>query len=135
MDIGTKILEYRKKAGLSQEELGFKLNVSRQSVSLWETNQVQPTLDKLISLSKIFNVSVDEFLDNEDNKKEVLDKTNQSLLSASMVYTKEVYEKAYKVFFKKQFYFKKEKFLFHSFCPEKEQEVLYFDIWYNLNEK
>lgn len=103
MDIGTKILEHRKKAGLSQEELGFKLNVSRQSVSLWETNQVQPTLDKLISLSKIFNVSVDEFLDNEDNKKEVLDKTNQSLFSASMVYTKEVYEKAYKVFFKKQF--------------------------------
>ena len=58
MDRGSKILGYRKKAGLSQEELGYKLNVTRQSVSLWETNQAQPSLENLIALSKIFNIFI-----------------------------------------------------------------------------
>ena len=52
MDLGNKILEYRKKAGLSQEELCCKLNVTRQSVSLWENNQAQPSLENLIALAK-----------------------------------------------------------------------------------
>ena len=68
MNIGTKILEYRKKVGLSQEELGFELNVSRQSVSLWETNQAQPTIENLKSLAIIFNVSLDELLGIEKTK-------------------------------------------------------------------
>ena len=64
MTIGEKIYELRKLKGLSQEELAEKLNVSRQSVSLWETNQTVPQIDYLMELSKIFNVSLDELCSN-----------------------------------------------------------------------
>ena len=50
---------------MSQEELAEKLNVSRQSISLWETNQTVPQIDYLMELSKIFNVTLDELCSNE----------------------------------------------------------------------
>ncbi len=62
MKINEKIQYYRKKAGLSQEELGKRLLVSRQTVSLWETGQTLPTLDNLTRLREIFGVSIDELL-------------------------------------------------------------------------
>lgn len=60
MTLGERILKYRKKAGISQEELADKLNVTRQSISLWETDQTLPSLDNLIALAEIFDVSMDE---------------------------------------------------------------------------
>jgi len=65
MTVGEKIQHYRKRAGLSQEELGQQLLVSRQTVSLWETGQTLPTLDNLSRLRTIFGVSVDEILSEE----------------------------------------------------------------------
>ena len=65
MTIGEKIQFFRKKNGMSQEELGQKLLVSRQTVSLWETGQTFPTIDNLIRLREIFGVSVDELLCEE----------------------------------------------------------------------
>lgn len=62
MTTGETIKFYRKKFGLSQEELGQKLLISRQTVSLWEKDQTLPTIDNLIRLRDIFNVSVDELL-------------------------------------------------------------------------
>ena len=58
------IKKLRKKNNMSQEELAEKLGVSRQSVSLWETGQTQPTIDNIIALAKIFNTSTDEILGN-----------------------------------------------------------------------
>ncbi len=58
------IKKLRKKSKMSQEELAEKLGVSRQSVSLWETGQTQPTIDNIIALAKIFNTSTDEILGN-----------------------------------------------------------------------
>ena len=60
MTIGEKIYNYRKQAGLSQEELADKMNVTRQSVSLWETDQTVPSLDSLMMLADLFSVSLDE---------------------------------------------------------------------------
>ena len=60
MTLGEKILKYRKHAGLSQEELADKMKVTRQSISLWETDQTVPSLDNLIMLAELFNVSMDE---------------------------------------------------------------------------
>lgn len=88
MDIGKKILEYRKKAGLSQEELGYKLFVTRQSISLWENNQVQPSLENLMSLAKIFNVSVNEFLDEDVQ----IIETKEILFKAKTEYNKDVFK-------------------------------------------
>ncbi len=72
MAVGEKIQFYRKKYGLSQEDLGKKLLVSRQTVSLWETGETQPTVDNLILLREIFSVSVDELLCMDTKKSEAL---------------------------------------------------------------
>ena len=63
--ISDNIKKYRKENNLSQDELAEKLGVSRQSISLWETGQTQPTIENIIALSRIFNVSTDSILDND----------------------------------------------------------------------
>ena len=68
--LGDKILELRKKQGLSQEQLGEQVNVTRQTISNWELNETAPNPEQLKLLSKALNVSIDELLDNE--RKEVL---------------------------------------------------------------
>lgn len=49
---------------MSQDELAEKLGVSRQSISLWETGQTQPTIENIVALARIFNVSTDTILGN-----------------------------------------------------------------------
>ncbi len=51
-----KLMELRKAKGLSQEELGYRLGVTRQTVSKWETGQTTPEMDKLIELSLLFGL-------------------------------------------------------------------------------
>lgn len=58
MLLAEKITELRKKQGWSQEELAQKLDISRQSVSKWESGGAMPDLDKIIKLSSIFGVSI-----------------------------------------------------------------------------
>ena len=70
MEIGNKILELRKKNGLSQEELAEKVGVARQTISKWELGETSPDLKQSKELSKIFNVSLDELVDN--NTKDVI---------------------------------------------------------------
>lgn len=70
MTIGEKIQTHRKRLGLSQEELGQKLLVSRQTISLWEKDQTLPTIDNLIRLREIFGASLDEMLGLEDTGKD-----------------------------------------------------------------
>ena len=58
MKINEKIMNLRKKAGLSQEELAEKLNVTRQTVSNCELNQTAPYINQSKCIAKIFNVSI-----------------------------------------------------------------------------
>ena len=60
--IGDTIRKYRKANHMSQDDLAEKLNVTRQSISLWENNQTQPSLDSIVALAKLFNVSTDTLL-------------------------------------------------------------------------
>lgn len=60
--IGAKMQEYRKKAGLSQEEFADKIGVTRQAVSKWETDKAYPDLDKLVAICDIFQVSIEELI-------------------------------------------------------------------------
>lgn len=62
MRLSEKILDLRKKSGWSQEELAEKLDISRQSVSKWETGESVPDLDKIIRMSELWNVSTDYLL-------------------------------------------------------------------------
>lgn len=66
MKFNEKLIELRKREGLSQEELGYKLNVTRQTVSKWELGQTTPEMDKLVAMSKIFNISVDELINEPE---------------------------------------------------------------------
>ena len=68
MTLGEQIQALRKAAGLSQEELGEKLGVARQSVSKWESGATVPELDKLIAMSKLFGVSVGSLLGLEESE-------------------------------------------------------------------
>ena len=67
MNLNQKITQLRNDNNWSQEELAEKLNVSRQSVSKWESGQSKPDLDKIVVLSNIFDVSTDYLL--KDNRK------------------------------------------------------------------
>ena len=74
MTVGEKIQEYRKNLGMSQDELGQKLFVSRQTVSLWEKGQTVPTIDNLLRLKEVFGVTVDEILGSNS----IIDKQEQT---------------------------------------------------------
>lgn len=59
MSLGEKLLDLRKKKGLSQEDVADKLGVSRQMVSKWETDQTVPELIKAKLISQLYNISYD----------------------------------------------------------------------------
>lgn len=81
MNLNEKISQLRNDNNWSQEELAEKLNVSRQSVSKWESGQAKPDLDKIIALSNIFDVSTDYLLkdDNEEKSNKLTNKHHFSL--------------------------------------------------------
>lgn len=62
MRLGQKITELRKKNNLSQEGLAEKMNISRQAVSKWESDQSIPDIEKIVSLSELFGVTTDYLL-------------------------------------------------------------------------
>ncbi len=66
MILADKIIDERKKNGWSQEELADRLGVSRQSVSKWESAQSVPDLQRILEMSKIFGVSTDYLLKDEE---------------------------------------------------------------------
>lgn len=66
--IGDKIKEYRKKAGLTQEQLASRLNVTFQTVSKWETNTSSPDLSMIVPLTRLFGVTADELLGLNDTE-------------------------------------------------------------------
>lgn len=81
MKLCEKIIKLRKEKGLSQQEFGNAINVSRQAVSKWESEQTKPDIDKLKEIAKFFDVSYEYLLNDEiDNieeiKKETSKKTN-----------------------------------------------------------
>lgn len=65
MKFGDKLIELRKKNGYSQEELAEKLNVSRQSVSKWESNNTYPETDKIIQIANLFDCSMDDLINDK----------------------------------------------------------------------
>lgn len=66
MNFNEKLMMLRKNKNLSQEQLGNELNVARQTVSKWELGETTPEMDKLIKMSEIFGVSLDELMKGQD---------------------------------------------------------------------
>lgn len=78
MNINEKISLLRKKEGLSQEGLAEKLNITRQTVSNWESGQTTPDISQAKAISQIFKISLDDLTDNrlefdfKDNSNNIL---------------------------------------------------------------
>ena len=70
MEFNNKLYELRKQKGFSQEELANRLNVSRQTISKWEVGESTPDMEKLVAISDLFEVSLDELIKNEKPKPE-----------------------------------------------------------------
>ena len=79
MTIGERLVEERKKLHLTQEELGLKLNISRQAISKWESGLCLPDTANLIKLSSLFSCSVDYILRGNEREIENKEETNVSL--------------------------------------------------------
>ncbi len=72
MDLGNRLYELRKAKKISQEEAAEKLNVTRQTISKWETNQSQPDFDKIIPICELYGITTEELFGNKiENNKEV----------------------------------------------------------------
>ena len=65
MKINEKLIQLRKQHNLSQEDLANQLLITRQSVSLWEKGETVPSLDNLIRLKKLYEISIDEWVSEE----------------------------------------------------------------------
>lgn len=63
MELGERIAYYRKKKKLTQEELAYYLNVSRQTVYKWEASLSKPKLDKLRRIIRLLDITYDDLLD------------------------------------------------------------------------
>lgn len=68
IETANRLLNYRKKFNLSQEELAAKIGVSRQAISKWERAEASPDTDNLILLAEIYGVSLDELLKGENSE-------------------------------------------------------------------
>jgi len=79
MKFEQKLINLRKQKSMSQEELAEHLNVTRQTISKWELGQSKPDMDKLLEISRLFDISV-ETLTNETvsiGKEKVISKTKK----------------------------------------------------------
>ena len=76
MDLGERLFELRKAKNLTQDDVAEKLNVTRQTVSKWETNQSTPDFDKIVPLCELYEISPNELLTGEKQEQETVDNKN-----------------------------------------------------------
>ena len=71
IEIAQRLQKLRKENGYSQEELADKLGISRQAVSKWERAESSPDTDNLIILARLYNMSLDELLYDNETTEEI----------------------------------------------------------------
>lgn len=76
MNLGEKLFELRRTKNLTQDDVAEKLNVTRQTVSKWETNQSTPDFDKILPLCELYGISPNELLKGEIKEKVVNSENN-----------------------------------------------------------
>lgn len=117
MEFAEKLITLRKSRELTQEQLAEQLNVSRQSISKWESGQVIPEVEKIVELSKVFDVTVDYLLkpseiDELSVKTEILEQQQmlvreqkRTQISKNIMYSIGIYLMFFAVYFIGHFYF------------------------------
>ena len=81
--IGTFLKELRNGEGLTQEQLAEKLNVSRRTVSRWETGSNMPDLDLLMEMADLYQVDLRELLDGERKKEQMNEEMKETVLQVA----------------------------------------------------
>lgn len=76
MKFNEKLVMLRKQHNLSQEQVAEKLGVARQTISKWELGETTPEMDKLIIMSELYNITLDELMKEENEGKVVNDLNN-----------------------------------------------------------
>ena len=88
MTTGEKLQKLRKENNYTQEELAEIMNVSRQSISKWESDVAFPETEKLITLSKLYHCSIDYLLNSENNEIVTPDKETKENIISKKTYNK-----------------------------------------------
>lgn len=83
MSLGERLLELRKSKHLSQEELAFKLDVTRQTISKWETDQSTPDFDKIMPLCELYGITSDELLTGLKKEEEIKESNSNEVSNKS----------------------------------------------------
>lgn len=89
MNLGEKLFKLRKDKNLTQDDVAEKLNVTRQTVSKWETNQSTPDFDKILPLCELYEISPNDLLKekeqeeiiNENDNQDIFDETKKHLFT------------------------------------------------------
>lgn len=81
MELGNRIKAEREKLNMSQDELAQKMNISRQAISKWETGISYPDIEKILKLSEIFNLSLDELVKGDKDFQNNLIKEGKTAMS------------------------------------------------------
>ena len=100
MKFNEKLVSIRKKQGLSQEELGMELQVSRQTISKWETGQSYPDFQSLVMLSDYFGMSLDELvkdIDVQDIRDKNLTDEKVASIFSDVQKMKDILEKGWRI--------------------------------------
>ena len=79
MKFNEKLIMLRKQHNLSQEQVAEKLKVARQTISKWELGETTPEMDKLIKMSEIFNITLDELIKDKNNDENINNTNSQKL--------------------------------------------------------
>ena len=77
-ETADRLFQYRKANGYSQEELASKIGVSRQAISKWERGESSPDTDNLITLARLYNITIDELINGTDEPESCLLYTSPS---------------------------------------------------------
>lgn len=97
MEFSNRLYELRKQKGLSQEELANRLNVTRQTISKWEVGDSTPDMEKLMALSDLFGVSLDELVMGKEKTEEYADNKGKAIEKILTTKNKETIKKGFKV--------------------------------------
>ena len=89
MILSEKIVMLRKKYGWSQEELAERLDISRQSVSKWESGASIPDLERIVGMSQLFGVTTDYLLKDEMEETEFADEMTPEITEGKVITVEE----------------------------------------------
>lgn len=81
--LGEQLKKYREKSHLSQTEVAENLALTRQAISRWENNRAYPDIDNLIRLSKLYSVTLDDLLAENETLKKKLNINTKNIIEAT----------------------------------------------------